>query len=316
MAMVNQNTIINYFKGYEKFYFLGGSTSWANIRGLLVNNIEGLHLYEEENYNSPRVDVWGISDKNLFLESNAVLKQQTKPFFAVIQTAGNHRPYTIPAEDKPFFKTVHFSEDSLKHNGFESNDELNAFRYSDYCFQQFFEAAQKENYYKNTVFVFVGDHGILGTAPASFPNAWNEGALTRLHVPLLFYSPNYLTPQKISSVCSQVDVLPSIASLMGIGYKNSSTGRNLFDTHRVHDTSSFLQSAFNYNADENRAGLMGNQYYYEIALSTGEEKFVSMLNNNPVPVTEETKKWKAEAKAFTKAIYKTSAYLLLNNKRK
>jgi len=47
---VNQHTIINDFNGYEKYYFIGGSASWANIRGLLNNNIDGLHLYEQENY--------------------------------------------------------------------------------------------------------------------------------------------------------------------------------------------------------------------------------------------------------------------------
>ncbi|HTQ26784.1 MAG TPA: sulfatase-like hydrolase/transferase, partial [Puia sp.] len=71
-SAVDQHTIINDFEGYEKFYFLGGSTSWANIRGLLTNNINGLHLYEQQDYDAPKIDVWGISDKNLFLEANKV----------------------------------------------------------------------------------------------------------------------------------------------------------------------------------------------------------------------------------------------------
>ena len=98
-GMVDQHTIINDFVGYRKLYFLGGSTSWANIRGLLTNNIHGLELYEEDYFKSPRVDVWGISDKNLFLEAEQVLARQEEPFFAIIQTAGNHRPYTIPEDD-------------------------------------------------------------------------------------------------------------------------------------------------------------------------------------------------------------------------
>jgi hypothetical protein len=95
-TLVDQHSIINDFVGYEKLYFLGGSTSWANIRGVLTNNITGLQIFESGYFKSPRVDVWGISDKSLFLEAHEVLRAQTKPFFAVIQTAGNHRPYTIP----------------------------------------------------------------------------------------------------------------------------------------------------------------------------------------------------------------------------
>ena len=62
-------------------------------------------MYEQEDYKAKTIDVWGISDKsNYFLQANDVLKQQQKPFFAVIQTADNHRPYTIPEEDKENFR--------------------------------------------------------------------------------------------------------------------------------------------------------------------------------------------------------------------
>ncbi|MEO7524077.1 MAG: sulfatase-like hydrolase/transferase, partial [Ferruginibacter sp.] len=98
-SAVDQHTIISDFKNHDKFYFLGGSTTWANIRGLLHNNINDLKIYEQENFKAQKEDVWGISDKNLFLEANKILSQETKPFFAIIQTADNHRPYTIPVED-------------------------------------------------------------------------------------------------------------------------------------------------------------------------------------------------------------------------
>jgi glucan phosphoethanolaminetransferase (alkaline phosphatase superfamily) len=46
---VDQHTIINNFN-YTNYYFLGGSANWANIRGVLTNNIRELQLYEEEDY--------------------------------------------------------------------------------------------------------------------------------------------------------------------------------------------------------------------------------------------------------------------------
>ncbi|MEO5781656.1 MAG: sulfatase-like hydrolase/transferase, partial [Ginsengibacter sp.] len=111
-AAVDEHTIINDFAGYQKLYFLGGSTSWANIRGLLTNNIKDLKLYEEGDYKAKAIDVWGISDKHLFLEANGFLKQEASPFFAVIQTADNHRPYTIPSEDLPEFTKKEFPLDT------------------------------------------------------------------------------------------------------------------------------------------------------------------------------------------------------------
>ncbi|MGH2565160.1 MAG: LTA synthase family protein, partial [Ginsengibacter sp.] len=242
-SYVDQNTIINQYKGYDKFYFLGGSTSWANIRGLLTNNIDGLHIYEENDYKAKAVDVWGISDKRLFLEANNILRQQAHPFFAVIQTADNHRPYTIPNEDKGTFVLKKYSTDSLKQFGFQSNEELNAFRYTDFSFQTFIEAAKKESYFNNTIFVFVGDHGIRGEAGNMFPKAWSIDGLTTQHVPLLFYSPALLAPQRIDRTCSQVDLLPSASALAHVRYINTTIGKNLFDTSQQ-NTTRFKNAAF------------------------------------------------------------------------
>ena len=178
-----------------------------------------------------KLDVWGISDKNLFLEANQVLKKQKTPFFAVIQTADNHRPYTIPEEDLGEFHKLQIPADSLKAFGFESNDEMNAFRYTDFCFQKFMEAAGKEEYFRNTIFIFVGDHGIAGDAGNMFPRAWTNERLDNMHVPLLFYSPSLLQPRRIHEFVSQMDLLPTAAGLARISYRNTTLGRDLLDSN-------------------------------------------------------------------------------------
>ena len=308
---VDQNTIINDFKGYDNFYFLGGSATWANIRGVLTNNINNLKLYEQDDYTAKKIDVWGISDKNLFLEANKVLKQQSKPFFAIIQTADNHRPYTIPAEDKAEFKSVSFSTDSLKRFGFESNEEMNAFRYTDFGFQKFMEAAQKESYFKNTIFVFVGDHGIRYNGTLDyFPKSWTEQGLTCEHVPLLFYAPGFLKPKKVNDVCSQVDILPTIASLAKIPYRNNAMGRNLFDTLINKEKFAFI-----IDHDVKTIGLVSSKYYYLKNLKTGVADFVSITGNEPVDVNAETDSIKNYMQRLTDAYYETAKYLLLNNKK-
>ncbi|HEX2683040.1 MAG TPA: sulfatase-like hydrolase/transferase [Ferruginibacter sp.] len=310
---VDQNTIINSFTGYDNLYFLGGDATWANIRGVLTNNIRNLKLYEESDYAAKKIDVWGISDKDLFLEANQVLKKQNHPFFAIIQTADNHRPYTIPSEDLAELKTVRYSTDSLKRFGFESNEELNAFRYTDFTFRKFMEAAEKEAYFKNTIFVFVGDHGIRYNGKLEYlPASWTEQGLTCEHVPLLFYAPGRLKPQRITSVCSQVDILPSIASLARISYTNNSMGNNLFDT----STGAGEKYAFIIDHDVHTIGLVSNKYYFIQNLKTGKEDLVSMTNNDPVPVTAETGSLKNYLQKLTVAYYETAKYLLLNNKKK
>jgi phosphoglycerol transferase MdoB-like AlkP superfamily enzyme len=316
MGMVSQHSIMNDFDGYEKFYFIGGSTSWANIRGLLKNNIDSLHLYEGDDYKSPKVDVWGISDKNLFLEANNVLKQQSRPFIAVIQTADNHRPYTIPAEDRDQFQKVSFPQDTLNKYGFESNGELNAFRYTDFGYSHFINAARKEPYFANTIFVFVGDHGIRGNTGDMFPKAWSEQGLSAEHVPLLFYSPALLKTETRTVICSQADIMASAAGLTGIAYRNSSLGRNLFDEKFMTDSSAIRSCAFTIDPDLRVIGMVDSEYYFTRSLISGKEQMVSIRNNEALIFDEKLKARREKLKDLANAYYETSYYLLLNNKRK
>jgi phosphoglycerol transferase MdoB-like AlkP superfamily enzyme len=311
-AAVDQHTIISDFQGYDKFYFLGGSTSWANIRGLLTNNIEGLKIYEQENFKSPKVDVWGISDKNLFLEANGILSRQDKPFFAVIQTADNHRPYTIPDEDKQAFHSITVSQDSLQKCGFGSNEEMNAFRYTDFGYRTFIEAASKEKYFDNTIFLFVGDHGIPGDAGKMFPKAWTDMFLTAEHVPLLIYAPKLIVPRRVTKTCSQVDVLPTLAGLCHIPYKSTTLGRDLLDSTRYSDDK---ELAFIYNPDQESISVVRNGYVYRLLQKTGKEQMASVINNDPVPDSVMNGPVKKELRQLTEGIFETAKYMILRNKK-
>ena len=309
--VVNQQLIINDFKGYEKFYFLGGDPTWANIKGVLLNNIDSLQLYSQENFKAKKLNVWGIDDKNLFLEANNLLAKQQKPFFAIIQTADNHRPYSIPAEDLHLFKKVTYPDDTIHKYGFENIEQLNAFRYTDFCYQQFFEAVQKEKYFANTVFIFVGDHGIAGNAMAIYPNSWTEQRLSNEHVPLLFYSPALLQPKLMHEVCSQIDIMPSAAGLLKIPYHNNSMGRNLFDT-----ASSTEKYAFIIDHETKNIGLVDRQYFFTKNIKTGKVSLVSVTDNNSIVPSVKTDSIKDNLGKLTDAYYETSRYLLFNNKRK
>lgn len=308
-SAVDQHIIMNDFKGYEKYYFLGGSTSWANIRGVLTNNIEGLHLYEEGSYQAAKIDVWGISDKNLFLEANKVIAKEQKPFFAIIQTADNHRPYTIPEEDLGQFKKLDMPRKKLLEYGFTSVEEYNAFRYTDFTYQQFIAAAKKEKYFDNTIFVFVGDHGIKGDATHVLPNVFTSQSLTSQHVPLLFYAPGKLKPMQYHMPVSQVDIMPTIAGLASIAYRNNTLGRDLLDTKFNQQNA----AAFIIDPDGKRIGIIQDSLFYSYGLQGKFEQIASIKSNQPVVLTDDLKK---QFRNLTDAFYESARYLLLNNKKK
>ena len=142
--IVNQHTIMNELTDYDKYYFLGGSASWGNIRGIFSNNIDGIKIIEEGSYDSPRTDVWGLSDYHLFIEADKVFKEKKEPFFAVIQTSSFHRPYSIP-EERGDFKVDSDPEQEKIHQDYAlvSMDEYNSLRFSDYALETFIELSKQ-----------------------------------------------------------------------------------------------------------------------------------------------------------------------------
>jgi phosphoglycerol transferase MdoB-like AlkP superfamily enzyme len=305
---VNQRTIINDFDGYDKLYFIGGRSQFNNFSGLL-KNIKGIRIYEEGSYSSKKLNVWGISDKNLFLEANKVLAKQQKPFFTIIQTADNHRPFNIPEEDVDFIPKI-IPEEELKKYGFESQKEYNAFAYTDYCFKQFIEAAKKESYFNNTIFVFIGDHGVEGNASAIYPKAWVEQRLSEEHVPLLFYAPSLLTPQLRSEAVSQIDVLPTVAGMLQQHYTNSTLGRDLLDTSKKENAAFIIYHAPGW------IGVVNDDYFYRRNIRIKKEELVSVKGNSLNLDARQQDSVKKHMSDLTMAIYETARWMLLNNKNR
>lgn len=304
---LSQHTIVNNFEGYNKHYFLGGNPEFNNFKGLL-DNIDGLQMHTETSFSSPRINVWGISDKDLFLEANAFFKKETKPFFAIIQTSDNHRPYMIPEGDTDFERTI-VPDERLQHYGFESLDEYNTFRYSDYSFRKFMQAAEKEDYFHNTIFVFIGDHGVAGNAEALYPSAWTEQRLTDEHVPLLFYAPYLLQPQKRNEVVSQIDVLPTIAGMVQQPYVNTTLGRDLLDTTKKNNFAFITNTA-------GKIGMVTDEFYFIRNLNFPDEQMVSMNYNSRSYTRSQRDSIQKQLSSFTTAFFETARYMIMNNKKK
>lgn len=302
---LNQFTIINNFEGYDKYYFLGGNSDFNNFRGL-VGNIKDVKIFDEGKFSSPKLNVWGISDKNLFLEADKVMKQQTKPFFTIIQTSDNHRPYSIPEEDKDFVKR-NVSDEELKKYGFESLDEFNAFSYTDYCYKKFIETAKQSPYFDNTIFIFVGDHGVEGDATAMYPKPWTEQRLNDEHVPLLFYAPKLLDPQKREETVSQIDILPTIAGMVHQPYINKTLGRDLLNSEGKEN------AAFIIHHDEGKVGVVNNDYYYSKNLWINKEELLPIRNGLPTLNKDQTDSVRRHLSELTSALYETAKWMLVNN---
>ncbi|PBJ21216.1 Lipoteichoic acid synthase 2 [Pseudomonas sp. ACN8] len=226
--ITRQNSLVNAFTGYEKIYTIGGNSGWANMNALIRQSIDGVRLYEERDWKSPVVDVWGISDLDLFKETDQLLQAlpKDKPFFAYVQTAGNHRPFTIP-ETNDGFEVKHPTLEEVQAAGSRSVEQYNAVRLLDFNIGRLMEIAKAGGYYDNTIFVLFGDHNTrIAQIPFLAP-AYEQLGLESNAVPMIIHAPGLLGTRKVQEAVGLVDLLPTVAGMAGLEFRNSGMGRDI-----------------------------------------------------------------------------------------
>lgn len=200
-------------RGYETSFIYGGDAEFDNMAGFLkLNGIDNI-IDEQDFSKEDRTIKWGVPDDKLFEKTIEYLKSVKKPFFTTIFTLSNHAPYDIDPNYKLF-----------KNNEFgDLTNRLNAFHFADIALGQFIEKVREEEWAKNTLFVFVADHGFK--TDSNFDLNWEN-----FRIPLLLWSPGDILESKVSTITSsQVDILPTVMGILGGKYKNSSWGRDLLN---------------------------------------------------------------------------------------
>jgi phosphoglycerol transferase MdoB-like AlkP superfamily enzyme len=315
--MVDQRVIMDQFKGYEKFYMLGGNTNWANIRAVFTNNIDSVQIFEEGYYKSPKADVWGVSDYDLITESSAIFKKandQKKPFVAFLQLADNHPPYTTTAGSGDFKKLTEKDIDmkKFKASGFVSIDQFNALRYEDYNVGHLISMAEKDGYLDNTIFMMFGDHNSIMN-PYSFTKVPEyELAIGGVRVTCFMYSPKHVTPQRISEPGSLLDVYPTVAEMVGMPFKNYTLGTNLFDSTRKEKYAfvTYIRNQQGYRA------LVGKRFLYEMNSDGKGTALYDFQGADPLKdVQREEPDTARYMDNLTRGFYESTRYLMFNNKK-
>ncbi|PZP50765.1 MAG: sulfatase [Pseudopedobacter saltans] len=210
-------------KGYNRTFFYGGDGYFDNMNnffsGIGFDIVDkGRNFRLKDGIQTKRSiisdrdvhfkNAWGICDEDLL---DAVLKnadqqyQQKQPFFDFIMTTSNHKPYTYPSGkiDIP-----------------SGSGRDGAVKYTDYAIGHFLEKAAKKSWFSNTVFVIVADH----CASSAGKDAVE---VSKYHIPCLIF--NLATRQgNVDQLCSQIDIFPTLFSLLGWDYKSSLFGRDVF----------------------------------------------------------------------------------------
>lgn len=310
--IADQRVVLNWFENYRKFYFIGGSAGWANMSAVINQSVKDIKLYEEHHWEEPIVDVWGISDLSLFREVDRILARLPgdKPFFAYIQTAANHRPFTVP-EDNDGFSSKQVAGEKLKSSGFRSVEQYNAVRLLDFNIGRLLDMAREHDYFDNTIFVFFGDHNNRITTTPFMAPYFEALDLDGLHVPHMMYAPGLLQPRVIEDAASLVDVFPTVAGLLGLEYLNSTMGRDINIPAPEGERVVFTQTA------DKRfpvIGAISKRHMVRMNYDGSDAKLHDLQSSDPdVDISAQDPERFAELKDLARGIYETTKYMFYHN---
>lgn len=270
--------------GYTTMYFTTHDEQFDNAAGFLIaNGIE--HIYAQKDY--PKSEVksnLGVVDDYMLRYAVHKLgeyhRDNDKPFFATLLTASNHQPYIIPEYFKP-------KEGDMRRKIVE---------YSDWALSEFFKEAEKEEWYNNTIFVLLGDHG----SPAGL-NLYDVSLLYH-QIPLIFFEPGKENQARvIYNIAGQIDVFPTIMGMLGLPYRNETFGIDLLKEKRK----------YIYFSSDDSYACVDSTYYY-INHMDGRE---SLYNYNAKSAEDSISFYREKAtemNKYAKTMIQTAQYLVKN----
>lgn len=203
-------------KGYSVKYLYGGYSYFDNMKDFYGGN--GYEIVDRDNFTPEEItfaNVWGVCDEDMAKKAISEMNKDYKagkPFFHHWMTVSNHRPFTYP-EGK-----IDIPADSKSRKG--------GVKYTDYSIMKFFEMAQKQPWFKNTVFVIVADHCSSSAGKTELP-------MDKYRIPAMIYAPEFVEAQKFSQVTSQIDVMPTVLGLLNFKYQTKFLGQDVFSKNFV-----------------------------------------------------------------------------------
>ena len=217
--------------GYSTTYFTTHDSQFDNVEGFLRAN-DFQNVISQSDYPISAVKTTlGVPDDYMFRFSIPKINELDKkenPFFVTFMTTSDHSPFYVPEYFKPKATDI----------------ESQITQYADWSLQQFIKLTSKENWFNNTIFVFVADHGTA-------INAKYDISLNYFHTPLIIYAPEIFKVSEVHyKIGSQIDVYPTIMGLIKKKYINNTLGIDLLIEERK----------FTIINDDDKVGILDNDY--------------------------------------------------------
>lgn len=216
--------------GYESAFFHGaengsmGFQAFAKTTG--YNRYYGRTEFNEDERFGGDADfdgTWAIWDEPFMQFYALKMSEMREPFVTSIFTASSHHPYVVPEK----YSNVYKDEPVPQRKGVinKHNPIHKCIRYTDMALRRFFETARKQEWYKNTIFVFTSDHTNI------FDHEEYATDLGLFGAPIFFFDPSGEMPRgRRHCIAQQTDIMPTVLGWLGYDRKYVAWGVDLLRT--------------------------------------------------------------------------------------
>jgi|TARA_R100000005_G_scaffold17246_3_gene7196 phosphoglycerol transferase MdoB-like AlkP superfamily enzyme len=196
-------------RGYDTSFIYGGEGHFDNMASFFLGN--GFErVVDRRHYENPEfMGSWGVSDGDLLRKAHeefSRLHATGVPFFSLVFSSSNHTPYDYPL-------------DAITPVEQPPNSKRNAIRYADHAVGEFFSLARASHYWDDTLFLVVADHDdrVFGRQLVPVEHFRIPGLLIGNGIPV----------QRDARVHSQIDLPPTLLSLLGIEAEHPMVGQDI-----------------------------------------------------------------------------------------
>ena len=195
--------------GYRLKFWYGGDEDFTNMRSYLVHGGFLDRVCDKSFPVEERLSKWGAQDNLLFsrlIDTLVARPRDGQPRMDVVLTLSSHEPFEVPA-------THRFD-----------NPYLNSVAFADSCIGALADALRHSGRWDSTLLVFVADHGY------PYPADVHYFEPRRYHIPMLLVGGAVREPLRVETVCSQIDLVPTLLAQMGLDRSAYAFGRDILDT--------------------------------------------------------------------------------------
>jgi lipoteichoic acid synthase len=192
-------------------------------RAELYSSLGWDRYYDDKFFGTEDSIFFGASDEVLYRKTAAELarlNEEQAPYYAQVISMTAHHPFTIPAEKDQMTLPERYQDTMV-------GDYIRSQNYADYALGQFIEQLKESGVWEDSLIVLYGDH--LGLPIYSLDKNEQElmaeiygreyGYTDMINVPLVIVSQTTY-PATFDQIGGQVDILPTVANLMGMPLTN------------------------------------------------------------------------------------------------